>query len=227
MEIGIGRARSTYRRRVPNRQRVIVPGHTYHVYSRGSNRLPIFFQDEDCRMFLKLLEKIVSRDRWQLLAYCLMPNHFHLLVEAGEDGLSNGMRELNGGYSRRISLWYGRTAHLFKNRFGCVESKSDGQLIWTARYIILNPVRAGFCADPRQWPWSSYRATAGFSPAPPWLAVDRLLEYFATGGADAREEYRRFVADALPTASDAVTETHHPAPNRPKWTPWQAEPRTQ
>src|SRR5258707_14012001 len=114
-----------YRRRMGRPARTIVDGGTYHVFSRGSNQLGVYFDDFDYSDFLQLLAQLVDRDAWLLSAYCLMPNHFHLLVTVREAGLSNGMRELNGGFSRRTSIKYGRTAHLFKNRFGLADGHKE------------------------------------------------------------------------------------------------------
>ena len=198
---------------MPHPPRVIVPGETYHLFTRGSNKLPVYFEEDDYVDFLGILANVVRRDTWKVLAYCLMPNHFHLLVTPDVAGISNGMRELNGGFSRRTSLKYGRTAHLFKNRFGDRRMTSAGQLIYVARYIVLNPVAAGICAHPRQWRWSSYRATAGYERRPPWLDVKGLLEHFSAWGPDPKGLYRRYVDEGLRTVSDTADPA---APATPK-----------
>jgi putative transposase len=190
---------------MPRAPRTIVPGETYHVFTRGSNKLPIFFDDSDYSDFLELLGLVVIRDGWSLFTYCLMPNHYHLLLRVGDAGLSDGMRELNGGFSRRTSVKYGRTAHLFKNRFKDVHEQTDEQFRHTARYIVLNPVvsEPQICSHPRQWRWSSYRAIAGYERAPSWLDVDGILAHF--GGPDPRKSYREFVEAAVPV-SDTVAD---------------------
>jgi putative transposase len=191
---------------------MIVPGETYHVFSRGSNKLPIYFDDSDYGDFLTLLGVTVERNEWSLFTYCLMPNHFHLLVRVSEAALSDGMRDLNGGFSRRTSMRYGRSAHLFKNRFSDVHQTTDAQFLHTARYIVLNPVRAEICSHPRQWRWSSYRAIAGYERAPRWLDVDGFLSWF--DGPDPRRSYREFVEAGLPV-SDTVADLQQLAHSRP------------
>jgi REP-associated tyrosine transposase len=185
------------------------------VYTRGSNRLPIFFDNADYADFRELLAKIVARDRWRLFAYCLMPNHFHLLLEVGAAGLSRGMQTLNGGFSRRTSVKYGRVAHLFKNRFGHKPVETTEQFLWTGRYIVLNPVAAGICAEARQWRWSSYRACAGYERPPTWLDVDGFFERAGFDGVDPRAAYRRYVEEGPIPVSDTAADLQQLVHSRP------------
>jgi putative transposase len=181
--------------------REFAAGGIYHVFSRGSNRQAIFQYDTDRTDFLECLLRVVRRHRLACLAYCLMPNHFHLVVETPGGELSDAMKGLNGRYSLRFNRRYSREAHLFRNRFGAVAQESDDQLRWTLRYTVLNPVRAGLCGDPSQWPWSSYRASAGETPPPPFLAVRRLRSYFGETPEVAMSQYRKYVS------SEEVPET--------------------
>jgi putative transposase len=158
--------------------REFAPGEIYHLYSRGSNRQQIFRFDSDRVDFLGCLERVVDRHKLECLAYCLMPNHFHLIVETPDGLLSDAMKSLNGRYALRFNRRYKTDAHLFKNRFGATLQGSDAQLIWTVRYVLQNPVAAGVCAEACQWAWSSYRATVGEIARPRFLAVQRLLSYF-------------------------------------------------
>ncbi len=187
--------------------RIIEPGETYHVFSRGSNRLTVFFDDYDFSEFLAQLGRVVEKHHWRLFAYCLIPNHYHLLVSPAESGLSDGMRELNGGFSRRTSRRYGRIAHLFRNRFGHNWIEDDDEFIYVTRYIFLNPVEAGICRHPGQWRWSSYRATLGLERAPEWLDVAGLLAHFAMlNPTNPIEGLRHYVENFLLAVSDTVTE---------------------
>lgn len=138
---------------------------------------------------------MVARTRTQCLAYCLMSNHYHLVVVTEDGELSRAIKALNGRYALRFNTRYGREAHLFKNRFGAVHQKSTAQLLWTLRYVVTNPVANGLCATPDEWPWSSYRASAGLDRAPRLLDVKRLLSYFGDVPEKARERYREFVAN--------------------------------
>jgi REP-associated tyrosine transposase len=174
--------------------RAFAPG-IYHVFARGSNRQAIFSSDSDRIDFLHCLDRVVARSQLRCLAYCLMANHYHLVFETSDGELSAPMKALNGGYSLRFNRRYARDAHLFKNRFGAVRQELDGQLLWTVRYAVRNPVESGVCRTPADWPWSSYRASAGLERAPRFLAVARLLSFFGAVPHRARSTYRAFVND--------------------------------
>ena len=186
--------RSDYRRAVARPPREFIPGAIYHVYSRGSNRQAIFLFDSDRIDFLICLERALLRAGLRCLAYCLMPNHYHLVLETSGDDLSAAMKTLNGRYALRFNRRYDRDAHLFRNRFGAVLQESQDQLLWTLRYTVRNPVESGMCARPEEWPWSSYRACAGLEPAPAFLDVFGLLACFGDVSGEARARYRIHVA---------------------------------
>jgi REP element-mobilizing transposase RayT len=173
-------------------RRIFVPDGIYHVASRGSDRRPIFRHDPDRELFLDQLEKTLDRYRLPCLAYCLMTNHYHLVVLTPDQRLSKAMQELNGGYSRRFNSIHGRSAHLFRNRFMAQLIDSDSYLLTACRYVAHNPVRAGLCITPPEWKWSSYRASAGIGPTPRFLDERQLRD--AIGGGDGwRRRYREFV----------------------------------
>jgi putative transposase len=181
------------------------PGGTYHVAARGNSGNAIFRDDIDRSEFLRRLERTVGRYEWICLAYCLMTNHFHLIVKIPQGGLSSGMQELISGYSRQTNRRHDKRDHLFKQRFASVRLKRDSHLLEASRYVVLNPVRAGLCDSPAQWRWSSYRASAGFSFAPALLAKDELLALFGPRPELAAARYRNFVAAARDAGSDAET----------------------
>jgi putative transposase len=164
------------------------------VYSRGSNRQAIFRFDSDRVDFLDCLARVVARHELACLAYCLMPNHFHLVVETPDGRLSEAMKALNGRYALRFNRRYECDAHLFKNRFGAVLQESEPQLLWTVRYAVRNPVEVGMCAHPAEWPWSSYLASIGEIESPRFLAVETLLSYFGDMPDRALTRYREFVS---------------------------------
>ncbi len=178
---------------MPRAPRTFAPGEIYHVYSRGSNRRQIFKFDSDRVDFLGCLERVVARHKLECLAYCLMPNHFHLVVETPDGLLSNAMKSLNGRYALRFNRRYTTDAHLFKNRFGATLQSSDAQLKWTLRYVVRNPIDAGVCTEPQQWPWSSYRASVGEVAPPRFLAVRRLRSYFGDTPESAIVRFRELV----------------------------------
>jgi REP element-mobilizing transposase RayT len=186
------------------------PDGVCHFTARGSDRRPLFHDDRDRRTILTLLGTVVEDFDWSVLAWCLMTNHYHLLMSAPDGkGVSAGMRALNGGYARMYNRRYGGDAHVFRNRFGAKPVESDEHLVAAARYVVVNPVRAGLCAHPEQWAWSSYRATAGLAPVPPYFAIDRLLGLLDHDRETAVVRYRAFVCDALVTVSDTVNNPSH------------------
>jgi putative transposase len=163
------------------------------VYSRGSNRQAIFRFDADRDDFLDCLERVVRRHELVCLAYCLMPNHFHLVIETPDGRLSEAMKAINGRYALRFNRRYQCDAHLFKNRFGAIAQVTDSLFLWTLRYAVWNPVEAGLCADPGEWPWSSYRASIGDVQPPAFLALTRLLSFFGDLPETAVARYRALV----------------------------------
>lgn len=179
---------------MPRAPRDLIPGGTYHIFSRGSNRQAIFQYDSDRVDFLMCLEAVVARYELECTAYCLMPNHYHLLMTAREGTLSTAMKALNGRYSLRFNRRYGRGAHLFKNRFGAVLQEDEAQLVWTLRYFARNPVESGLCSQPGEWPWSSYRACAGIEPAPKFLHIEGALAPFGDMAEAQMAAYRTLVS---------------------------------
>lgn len=174
--------------------RIQAPGEVYHVCSKGNRGAPIYLDAYDRRIFLTLLTKHARERNWVVLTYVLMTNHYHLLLRLQEPSLSDGMCGLNGEFSRFTSARYRLDpGHLFRNRFWSEPIEDERHLQATARYIVLNPVRAGICDTPGEWPWSSYGALAGETFAPPFLASDELLRQFAARPAEARHRYRALV----------------------------------
>ncbi len=133
----------------------------YHVTSRGNGRQAIFLDDQDNRKFLELLSKTVERYRWICHAFCLMGNHYHLIIETPEANLSQGMHHLNMNYCQAHHKRYNTVGHLFQGRFKAIVVDRESYLLELARYVVLNPVRAGLVSHPEDWPWTSYRVTAG------------------------------------------------------------------
>lgn len=177
-------------------------GALWHVTSRGNERREVFRDDEDRREFLRLLGRAVDLFGWRLHAFVLMGNHYHLLVGTPEATLSRGMRQLNGDYAGHFNRRHGRDGHVFQGRFKAVLVQRESHLLEVARYVVRNPVRAAMVKSPEEWPWSSYRATAGLEPAPAWLDASFVLEVFGTRRAAAQARYREFVADGAAASYD-------------------------
>jgi putative transposase len=128
------------------------PGY-YHVTTRGNDRRAIYLNDVDRELFLGLLRRVAVTCRWRLHAWCLMPNHFHLIVEISAENLARGMHQLNGVYAHWFTERYERTGHLFERRYSAKRVEGDEQLGNTVEYVINNPVEAGLCANPFRWRW--------------------------------------------------------------------------
>jgi putative transposase len=175
--------------------RIEFAGAIWHVTSRGNERRAIVRDDVDREAWLEVLGQVVEWLGWRLHAYVLMTNHYHLLVETPEPNLSRGMRELNGRYGQRFNRRHERAGHLFQGRFRGILVEKEAHLLELCRYVALNPVRAGVVERPGDWPWSSYRATAGRCPAPEWLEVRWTLRQFGASLETARRRYREFVAE--------------------------------
>ena len=146
--------------------RLEYPGALYHLTARGNEQQPIFHDDVDRQQFLQLFGYEILQQRWRCYAYCLMGNHYHLLVETPESNLSRGMRRLNGSYAQRFNWRHQRVRHLLQGRFKSLVVERETYLLELCRYVVLNPVRAGMVATPADWPWSSYGATAGLRTPP-------------------------------------------------------------
>ena len=141
-------------------------GAVYHLTSRGNARQKIFFDDGDRELFFQTLAHVVSRYSWVCHAYCLMANHYHLLVETPKANLSIGMRQLNGIFTQSFNRRHRRVGHLFQGRFKAILVKKDSYLLELCRYIVLNLVRVKGRTSPAAWKWSTYRPTAGLVAVP-------------------------------------------------------------
>jgi putative transposase len=168
-------------------------GAVYHITSRGNARENIFLDEGDRARFLEVLADVVDRYDWICHAYCLMTNHYHLLIETPDAGLSQGMQLLNGVYTQWFNRRHDRVGHLLQGRFKAILVEKESQLLELARYVVLNPVRAKMVRSVRDWPWSSYRATAGQTEVPEFLTVDWVLSQCDPDQGHAVRAYRRFI----------------------------------
>jgi REP element-mobilizing transposase RayT len=175
--------------------RIEFSGALYHVTSRGNARQDIYEDDQDREVFLEYLSHTCERYQWWCHAYCLMSNHYHLLVETQHPTLSKGMKHINGSYTQYFNRRHDRMGHVFQGRFKGILVEKDAYLLELARYIVLNPVRAGIVRTAKDWPWSSYRATAGFIKAPDYLVINLVLGGLGQRKKAAQEAYRRFVSE--------------------------------
>jgi len=165
----------------------------YHVTSRGNAKSDIYLDNEDRELFLDVLQYVVERFGWQCHAYCLMSNHYHLMIETPKANLSRGMSQLNGMFTQRFNRKYGRVGHLFQGRFKSIIVDKDAYLLELSRYIVRNPLAANMVKNIGDWTWSSYQATGGLVQTPGFLHVDWLLSQFSDSKAKAQQIYMDFV----------------------------------
>jgi len=178
--------------------RIEFPGAIYHVTSRGDRREPIFEDDEDRHCFLAVVGQAMERFDAVALAYCLMDNHYHIVVHTRRANLSRLMQQLNGVYTQAYNRRHGKVGHLFQGRFKGILVDENAYLLEVCRYVDLNPLRARIVRDPGNWPWSSYGAHVGRKSAPAWLDTPAVHGYLlgrdARTGADRRKAAQRYVA---------------------------------
>lgn len=177
--------------------RLEVENGIYHVTARGNERKAVYRDSTDRERFLEVLTRTLERFRWSCLAYCLMTNHYHLLVRTPQPNLARGMRDLNGVYAQAFNRRYGRCGHLFQGRYRAVLIESDEHLLTAVAYIVRNPVRAVMCSSPEEWRWSSHAAALGVRP-PGMLDLEELWTCLAPTRARARALYRELIEDEAP-----------------------------
>lgn len=183
--------------------RIEYPGAFYHVTSRGNERREIFKSQKDREKFLSYLESAVVRYGAVIHAYCLMSNHYHLLMETPAGNLSRIMRHVNGAYTTYFNAKRKRVGHLFQGRYKAILVEADEYAVELSRYIHLNPVRSTMVARPEEHVWSSYRCYIGQNPAPEWLKTEFILGYFGGNNATAHKRYRVLVEDLLAREYDS------------------------
>ena len=179
-----------------------MPGGVYHVYARGNRRERIFLNDQDRRHYLAIWGSVAEDLDWSCLAYCLMDNHVHHLVEVPNADLATGVQLAHGTYARYFNDSHEKVGHVFQGRFGSSRGKTRGALWYFASYVVLNPVRASMCERPEEHPWSSHAAVLGAAPRPRWLAVDRLLSLFESSDGSPLDRYA-YVVEAIRTMGAA------------------------
>jgi putative transposase len=194
---------------VPRPRRSQEPGAILHVVARGAAQSAVFHDDLDRRRFLRLLGESVVACRWRCLTYCLMGNHYHLVVKLEVPNLSTGMHRLGGTYARWFNYRHERSGHVFESRFWSRAVREEGHLIALARYIALNPVRANLCAAAEDWRWGAHRALVGLEPSS-LIDVEGLLEHLDRDLDRARHRYACLVNGldpARPTTDVRLLET--------------------
>ena len=180
--------------------RIEFAGAVYHLTSRGNAQQAIFLDEKDFADFLSVLCQVVKRYHFLLHAYCLMNNHYHLLIETPYGNLSRGMRQLNGLYTQRFNQRHKRVGHLLQGRYKAILVDKDHYLLTLCRYVVLNPVRAKIVKNPGDWKWSTYRATIGYQGIS-CLTTDWILSQFGKERQAAANQYQAFVLSGIKAES--------------------------
>jgi putative transposase len=173
------------------------PGY-HHVVTRGNNKRLIYKTDRDRIFFAITLNRIAEKYGWTIIAYCLMKNHYHLVIKVGERGLANGMCELNTAYAVNFNDHHGRINHLFGKRYWNRRLRTQRSFLNTVRYVVQNPRRAGGTRPLEAYAWSSYAATIGLAFSAIRLDRDALLELLATSPEAAIRQFRALCAEPVP-----------------------------
>ena len=173
--------------------RIEFEGALYHTINRGVGRMTIFHNDKDWLKFLSFQERVIKQFNWICHAYCLMGNHYHLLIETPDPNLSRGMKILNQLYSQFYNWKYQRTGTVFQDRYKAWLVEKEEKFLDNSRYIVNNPVEANMVQHPSEWPWSSFRATRGLEKPPLFLETDFLLRHFCSSRKKAQNMYEEFV----------------------------------
>jgi REP element-mobilizing transposase RayT len=177
--------------------RIIFPGAFYHITARGNERKAIFKSKRDCEKFLEYLETASERYHAVIHAFCMMDNHYHLLLETPSGNLSQIMRHINGAYTTYFNVKRARSGHLFQGRYKAILVERDEYAKELSRYIHLNPVRAKRVEAPEDYLWSSYNFYIGKKKSPEWLRREFILDYFGSKASASEKEYRKFVQSLL------------------------------
>jgi REP element-mobilizing transposase RayT len=188
---------------VARRLRIQAGGATYHVTARATFGRRLFLENDDRRFFEFRLDDVVRRCDWSCKAHCLMGTHYHLLVTTPEPNLAEGMKRLNGLHAQSFNHRHAQHGHLLQDRYHTELVEAEGHFLELFRYIALNPVRAGLCARPADWRWSSYAGAIGLAAPAPFLDLASVLALFAVDPSVARQRLRSFVEDSIDASVEA------------------------
>ena len=179
---------------MPRTSRRELAGAIHHITAKSPSRRLLFQDDDDHQRYLQLLAREIREREWRLLTYCQLSNHLHLLVETPDTDLGPGFKRIHEDYGRYVNRRREESGHLFGARFYNRVVRNERHLLACLRYIARNPVEAGICRDPREWPWSAHRALAGLAAPPSFLDIEAAYEHLGQDPREARLNYLRLVA---------------------------------
>lgn len=186
---------------MPRKPRIEAPDTLFHVTTHAVETLDLFRSAGDFELFLSILDATVEEHELVVHTWCLMTNHYHLLVETPNANLADCMHTLNGEYALWTNKLRKRRGHVFEARYHPVIVGREAHFLEVVRYVVLNPVRAGMCTRAEDWPWSAHRALAGLEHAPRFLQSRLVLSAFGGSPHGAQTAYRHFVAQGSPFSS--------------------------
>jgi len=174
-------------------------GSFYHIRSRGNAKQIIYADDGDRILFFSFLKDVIHRYEWLCHGYCLMDNHYHLIIETPQDNLIEGIRDLTQRFTQSMNFKHSRTGHLFQGRYWSKLIEDDAYFLTLSRYIVLNPVAVGLVEQPSDWPWSNCNDTCGKGgkSSRSFLTTSLVLSFFSGGKSDPREGYKTFIASGI------------------------------
>ncbi len=180
--------------------RIEFPGAFYHITSRGNKRHNIFTNHEDRNLWINILAKVVKIHGWICYAFCLMDNHYHLVIQTPHGDLSKGMRDLNGMYTQFFNETHQTTGHIYQGRYKAFVIEKGEYFFEAIRYTVLNPVRANMVKHAKEWPWSSYKVTAYGNKMYPFVDQKLISKHFSRYSKTenlSRERFRKFVQEGI------------------------------
>ena len=191
---------------MPRRQTPLIPDHYYHIYNRGHNRSNIFFDEDNYHFFLRRLREYVAGEHARIIAYVLMPNHYHLLVEILSNQFSHALQKLSISYTKAINQRRHRSGSLFQGAYKSIIIENDTYLLHLSCYIHLNPVQAGLVKRPHEWKYSSYPEYIGLRKGS-LPQIDQILGEFASPPIVPRmyRLYREFVEDGIEDTDQTIS----------------------
>ena len=178
--------------------RIEYPGCWYHVMNRGRRHEDIFLSIQDYQLFLKVVQETTELFGLEVSAYCLMPNHYHLLVQTPHGNLSRCMRHVNGVYTQRFNRTHDYDGQLFRGRYKAILVEDDQYLLQVLRYIHQNPVKAGLTEKLDDFPWSSHHAYLSSAKKWDWLSTKKIINTLETRKTKQRDAYKKFIVQDIP-----------------------------
>ena len=181
--------------------RIEFPGAVYHVTARANGLQQLFTDINDGSCFMELLGREIAQHRWICHAYCLLEDHYHLVIETPEANLSRGMGRLNMSYSQWFGRQHDQRGHLFYGRYKSIILQKERHLLEVCRHVVLNPVRVQAVNRADHWKWSSYRPLAFEEPEPSWLHRDWLLEQLSRKAESSANAWRIYIEEGIDAPS--------------------------